>query len=204
MNFVVLRGNVMRRSIVAIVTTAVMAVTLAACGGDDADAVDDLGTPASSSPTATSSPTPVEWSATVPPERPQDEPGAAGAEAFAQFAARTVFYVLATGDAPALSAISDLGSCALCKDWDADHHSGKVVSVRVPKSEPALSVVGDPVASPGDFYQVTLSMDIPRGTKLDKKTNEKIDNVKAAKDVPFVADVQWKDDSWVLMRYDFG
>lgn len=193
----------MRRTLAMAALALSLALTTAACGGDDDKAADlpTVDTTTSSSP----SPTPTaEWSATTKPQRPQDELSAAGAQAFTQFAADTVLYVMATGDAPTLSAISDLVSCEDCRGWDDNFNNGKIVKLMIAEGPATYEPKGDPVVTDKVFYKVPLAMDIPRGTSVRKDSGKKIDTVNAARDLPFTADVRWKDDQWVLMRYTMG
>ncbi len=196
----------MRRSIAVAVTLVVVALAAGACSGDDTDPADTPTVAASSapSPSAEPSPTPAPWAADAKPERPADEQTDASAQAFTEFAARTVLYVMATGDAPALTAISDLPSCDDCRTWDDAYTSGKLEMLSIPTSQPSFTAVGAPSVTDEVFYKVRLSMDLPKGEKVRLDNGEHVDNVTAAKGLPFVADLQWKDDAWLLMRYDFG
>lgn len=191
----------MRRPPVLAALALVLALGTAACGGADTDS--DLPksaatTSASPSPSATPS-----WSATTKPERPKDEQSDAGAQAFATFAADTVLYMMATGDAPALSEISDLNSCETCRLWADNHADGKINKLMIGTGPPTYALSGAPKVTDEVFYRVDLAMDIPRGTSVRKDGSNR-ERVKAVKDLPFRADLQWKDEKWLLMRFDMG
>ncbi len=179
----------------------VLGLTVAACSGDgDANVSPPVETTATSAPTTTATP----WAATTKPERPADEQTDASAQAFTEFAADTVLYVMATGDAPALSSISDLSSCDDCRMWDENHQNGKIEKLTVGTGAPTYALVDRPTVTDDVFYKVALTMDIPEGEAVRKDTGKKIDTIDAAKDLPFTADVQWKDGQWVLLRYEMG
>lgn len=195
----------MRRSIAMAVAMVVVALPMSACGADDSDPADDLkiGGP-SASATASEPTASAAWSATAKPERPADQRTDAGAQEFTEFAARTVLYVMATGDAPALTDISDLSSCEDCRTWDDTYTSGKLEMLSIPASEPTFTAKGSPSVTDDVFYKVQLTMDIPQGEKVRRSNGEHVDDLEAAAGLPYAADLQWKDDAWVLMRYDFG
>lgn len=179
----------------------VLGLTVAACSDDgDADVSPPAGTTATTTPTTTATP----WAATTKPERPTDEQTDASAEAFTEFAADTLLYVMATGDAPALSSISELSSCDDCRRWDENYQNGKIEKVTVGTGAPTYALVDEPIVTDDVFYKVALTMDIPEGKSVRKDTGKKIDTIDAAKDLPFTADVQWKDGQWVLLRYEMG
>ena len=174
--------------------------TVAGCGGDDAEP----SARESTSATPTSAATTPAWSATAKPQRPQDEKSPEGAQEFTRFAADTVLYMMATGDAPALTAISDLSSCETCKLWADNHDNGKIEKLMIGSAAPTYTPAGKPVVNDDVFYKVKLAMDIPEGKSVRRDNSRKPEKVKAATDLPFEADLQWKDDAWVLMRFDMG
>ena len=191
----------MRKTIATVALALSVALSTAACGSGDENVLPEAGSTPSASPSASATPS---WSATAKPERPQDERSPEGAEAFTRFAADTVLYMMATGDAPALTAISDLATCATCKLWADNHDSGKIVKLMIGTGAPTYTTVGRPTVTDDVFYNVKLAMDIPPGKSVRRDNKTKPEKVKAARDVPFVADLQWKDDKWLLMRFDMG
>lgn len=191
----------MRRPLVLAALALTLALGTAACGGDDTDA--DLPKTAATTSAAPSPSATPSWSATTKPERPQDDFSPEGAEAFATFAADTVLYMMATGDAPALSEISDLNSCESCRLWANNHADGRINKLMIGTGAPTYALTGAPKATDEVFYRVELAMDIPRGTSV-RKDGSKREKVKAVEDLPFTADLQWKDEQWLLMRFDMG
>lgn len=189
----------MRRTLAAALALTV-ALSTAACGNDDKQVLPEAGSSASAPPLAATS----TWSATAKPQRPQDERSPAGAEAFARFAADTVLYMMATGDAPALAAIANRGTCETCKLWSDNHADGKINKLTIGTAAPVYSTAKKPTVTDDVFYKVTLAMDLPKGHTERKDTGKKIDDIPATKDLPFVADLQWKDEKWLLMRFDMG
>lgn len=193
----------MRRTLAAAALALTVALSTSACGNDDdANALPEAGASSpSASPSATATPS---WSATAKPQRPQDEQSPEGAVAFTQFAADTVLYMMATGDAPALAEISDLSTCTSCKLWSDNHDDGKIVKLMIGTGAPTYTTVGKPTVTDDVFYNVKLAMDIPAGKSVRRDNEKKAEKVKAVKDLPFAADLQWKDDKWLLMRFDMG
>ena len=193
----------MRRTLAAAALALTVALSTSACGNDDdANALPEAGTSSpSASPRASAT---ASWSATAKPQRPQDEKSPEGAQEFTRFAADTVLYMMATGDAPALTAISDLSSCETCKLWADNHDNGKIEKLMIGSAAPTYTPAGKPVVNDDVFYKVKLAMDIPEGKSVRRDNSRKPEKVKAATDLPFEADLQWKDDAWVLMRFDMG
>lgn len=184
----------------------VVGLGAAACGGEDeSSSLPKVTVSASATPSASPSAEPT-WSATAKPERPEDEQSAAGAQAFAEFAADTVFYMMATSDVPAMTSISDLATCESCKSWDDDHNAGKVTKKSILSGPVTYRLADKPLVNDEVFYQVTLLMDIPRGKSVTTQDDgsKKSGTLKAEKALPFKADLQWKDDQWLLMRYRMG
>lgn len=174
----------------------------AACGSDDSDPAD----PKPSASATTSAPTTeAAWSADVKPQRPADEKSEAGAQAFAEFAADTVFYMMATSDVPALTEIAELGACETCREWADNHDNGKINKQSILSGPVTYELAEKPVINDDVFYQVKLAMDVPAGKSLVTTDGEKkTTRIDAAKALPFTADLQWKDDQWVLLRYQLG
>lgn len=181
----------------------VLAVGLtAACGSDDSDPAD----PKPSASATTSAPTTeTAWAADAKPERPQDEQSEAGAQAFAEFAADTVFYMMATSDVPALTAISDVATCESCQGWVDNYDNGKINKKSILTGPVTYRLAGKPTVNDDVFYQVKLTMDVPKGRSVvTTDGKKKTETIKAAQGLPFKADIQWKDDQWLLLRYDLG
>lgn len=192
----------MRRFLAPAALALSLALTTAACGSDEpASTTPKVESSATASPSPTATPT---WSATAKPQRPQDEQSKPGAQAFTEFVADTVLYVMATGDAPALTSIADLSTCEDCRGWDQNFNDGKIVKLMVPDAPATYAPKGRQSVTDEVFHKVPISMDIPTGTSVSKDTGKKITTVNAAKGVPFTADIRWKDDQWVLLRYEMG
>ncbi|GAA3546317.1 hypothetical protein AFL01nite_30200 [Aeromicrobium flavum] len=191
----------MRKTLTTAAVVLMLGLGTAACGGDDESDLPtaDATTSASPSPSATPS-----WSADAKPERPQDEKGAEGAQAFAEFAADTVLYVMATGDAPALTSIADMSTCSGCKDWADNYDAGKIKELTISSGPARHELVDAPTVNDDVFYQVQLALDIPKGVSVLKDSGKKTDTISAAKDLPFKTNILWKDDQWQLLTYDLG
>jgi len=193
----------MRRPLSLAALALTVALTSAACGSDDDSSLPEVGSSASTSPSPSPSATPS-WSPTAKPQRPADELSKEGAEAFAKYVADTVLYVMATGDAPALTSIADLNTCDDCRGWDENYSNGKIVKLMIGTAPPTYTTTAPQRVNDKVFYKVSLAMDIPRGTTVRKDNGKEMSTIPAAKDLPFVVDQMWKDDQWQLMRYKMG
>lgn len=190
----------MRRPLALAALALSLALSTAACGGDEDSDLPRVGSTPSASPTPSATPS---WSATAQPERPQDEQSEEGARAFTEFVADTVLYVMATGDAPALSSIANLSSCEQCRVWDDNFTSGKIVERTIGTGPATYALADSPTVTEDVFYKVPLTMDIPPGRTVNKNSGDR-KKIGAAKDLPFTADIKWEDDQWLLMRYEMG
>lgn len=190
----------MRRTIAAAAVALMLGLT-AACGGGD----DDAAGPRPSASATTEPTTEATWAADALPQRPADEQSAEGAEAFARYAADTVFYMMATSDVPALTSIADLGSCETCREWADNHDNGKINKQSILSGPVTYELAGKPTINDDVFYQVKLAMDVPAGESVvTTDGKKKTTTIDAAQGLPFTADLQWKDDQWVLLRYQLG
>ncbi|MCD9154984.1 DUF6318 family protein [Aeromicrobium duanguangcaii] len=193
----------MRRLLTA-AAVVVLGLGTAACGGGEDDpAPPRASASASASATATTEPS---WAPDAKPQRPADEKTDAGAQAFAEFAADTVFYMMATSDVPAMASIADLNTCDTCRSWDQNYTDGKINKQSILSGPVTYRPAGKPTVNDDVYYQVKLSMDVPKGKSVVEEPDgsKKAETIKAAKNLPFVADLRWKDDQWQLMRYSLG
>lgn len=192
----------MLRRLAPAAVALVLALTAAACGNDEkASDLPQVGSSASASPSPTATPS---WSATTKPQRPQDEQSDAGAQAFAEFAADTVLYMMATGDVPAITSISDMSTCASCKRWADNYDNGKIEKLTISSGPARHELVDTPSVNDEIYYRVELTLDIPRGESVRKDTGKKLDTIDADKALPFRTNIVWKDDQWQLLTYDMG
>ncbi|QNL93486.1 hypothetical protein H9L21_10190 [Aeromicrobium senzhongii] len=191
----------MRRSPALAALVLSLALGTAACGNDDDDAAPPRTDATSASPSPSATPS---WSATAKPQRPADEFSQEGAEAFAVFAADTVLYMMATGDVPALTAISDLATCTSCQGWVDNYDDGKIEKLTVSSGPARHDLVDEPSVNDEVYFQVRLALDIPQGESVRKDTGKKIGTVNAAEALPFKTNIQWKGDQWQLLTYDLG
>ncbi|MFO6454351.1 MULTISPECIES: DUF6318 family protein [unclassified Aeromicrobium] len=190
----------MRRTIAAAAVALMLGLT-AACGGGD----DDTAGPRPSASATTTTPTAETWTAEARPQRPADQQGVEGAQQFAEFAANTVFYMMATSDVPALTSIADLGSCETCREWSNNYDDGKINKQSILSGPVTYELAEKPTVNDDVFYQVKLTMDVPAGESVvTTDGKKKTTNIDAAEALPFTADLQWKDDQWVLLRYQLG
>lgn len=191
----------MRRPLALTAIVLTLALTTAACGNDKDSDLPNAAATTSASPSPSATPS---WSATTKPERPQDEFTEEGAEAFAAFAADTVLYMMATGDVPAITSISDMKTCASCQRWADNFDNGKIEKLTISSGPATHRLVGKPSVNDEVYYQVQLALDIPKGESVRKDNGKKLDTIDADAALPFKTNILWKDDQWQLLTYEMG
>lgn len=188
------------RAITAALATATL--LLAGCSSDDGDPE-----PLAQEPTESAAASVEYPNADVmadPPARPEDERSPAGAVAFGEHVAETVWYASAQNDATAVRELDVAGDCTTCQKLATALDESAEAGERQTLAEP-ITVVDAQLAERGrgeGTWVVIAPIDRPAVTAYDAE-GEVVEEY-PAETIVMEMGIKWVDGAWQLFNYRYA